>query len=71
MDVVAVLPRLRMLLFPVGAAYLWRDGRELTLIDTGTADRAREIENALGDGELRRIGITHGHEDHAGSAAEL
>jgi glyoxylase-like metal-dependent hydrolase (beta-lactamase superfamily II) len=71
MDVIDVLPRLRMPLFPVGAAYVWRDGRELTLIDTGTADRASEIERALGDGELRRIMITHWHEDHAGSAAEL
>ena len=71
MEVIEVLPQLRMLLFPVGAAYLWRDGRELTLIDTGTADRALDIEQALGDGELRRIVITHWHEDHAGSAAEL
>jgi glyoxylase-like metal-dependent hydrolase (beta-lactamase superfamily II) len=71
MDVIDVLPQLRMLLFPVGAAYLWRDGRELSLIDTGTADRAAEIETAFGDGELRRIVITHWHEDHAGSAAEL
>jgi glyoxylase-like metal-dependent hydrolase (beta-lactamase superfamily II) len=54
----------------VGAAYVWRDGRELTLIDTSTADRASEIERALGDGELRRIVISHWHGGHAGSAAE-
>jgi glyoxylase-like metal-dependent hydrolase (beta-lactamase superfamily II) len=70
MDVIEVLPRLRMLRFPVGAAYLWRDGHELTLIDTGTADCAAEIDEAL-DGELRRIVLTHWHEDHTGSAAEL
>ncbi|MEU6273318.1 MBL fold metallo-hydrolase [Streptomyces populi] len=70
MDVIEVLPRLRMLRFPVGSAYLWRDGSELTLIDAGTADRAAEIEEAL-DGELRRIVLTHWHEDHTGSAAEL
>ncbi|MFB7245639.1 MBL fold metallo-hydrolase [Streptomyces populi] len=70
MDVIEVLPRLRMLRFPVGSAYLWRDGSELTLIDTGTADRAAEIEEAL-DGGLRRIVLTHWHEDHTGSAAEL
>ncbi|WP_448316489.1 MBL fold metallo-hydrolase [Streptomyces sp. CO7] len=70
MDVIEVLPSLRMLRFPVGAAYLWRDGDELTLIDTGTADRAARIERAL-DGELRRIVLTHWHEDHTGSAAEL
>ncbi|MEY9871498.1 glyoxylase-like metal-dependent hydrolase (beta-lactamase superfamily II) [Streptacidiphilus sp. MAP12-33] len=70
MDVIEVLPGLRMLRFPVGSAYLWRDGSEVTLIDTGTADCAAQIEEAL-DGELRRIVLTHWHEDHTGSAAEL
>ncbi|MFF7649394.1 MBL fold metallo-hydrolase [Streptomyces sp. NPDC007983] len=70
MEVIEVLPSLRMLRFPVGAAYLWRDGDELTLIDTGTADCAAELEGAL-DGVLRRIVLTHWHEDHTGSAAEL
>lgn len=70
MDVVEVVPGLRMLRFPVGAAYLWRDGDELTLVDTGTADCAAKIEEVL-EGRLRRIVLTHWHEDHAGSAAEL
>ncbi|MFJ1755366.1 MBL fold metallo-hydrolase [Kitasatospora sp. NPDC088134] len=70
MDIIEVRPGLRMLRFPVGAAYLWRDGSELTLVDTGTADRAAEIEAVL-DGALRRIVLTHWHEDHTGSAAEL
>ncbi|MDH6115470.1 glyoxylase-like metal-dependent hydrolase (beta-lactamase superfamily II) [Kitasatospora sp. MAP12-15] len=70
MDVIEVRPRLHMLRFPVGTAYLWRDGDRLTLIDTGTADCATEIEEVL-EGELRRIVLTHWHEDHAGSAAEL
>ncbi|WAP60306.1 MBL fold metallo-hydrolase [Streptomyces sp. S465] len=70
MEIIEVLPALRMLRFPVGSAYLWQDGDELTLIDTGTADRAAEIEGAL-DGALRRIVLTHWHEDHTGSAAEL
>ncbi|MGW1134950.1 MBL fold metallo-hydrolase [Streptomyces griseoluteus] len=70
MDLIEVLPRLRMLRFPVGAAYLWRDGDELTLIDSGTAGAAAEIEEVL-DGGLRRIVLTHWHEDHTGSAADL
>ncbi|WP_354638252.1 MBL fold metallo-hydrolase [Kitasatospora camelliae] len=70
MEIIEVRPELRMLRFPVGAAYLWRDGDELTLIDTGAADRAADIEGAL-DGELRRIVLTHWHQDHTGSAAEL
>ncbi|MFD6028254.1 MBL fold metallo-hydrolase [Streptomyces griseoluteus] len=70
MDLIEVLPQLRMLPFPVGAAYLWRDGDELTLIDSGTAGAAAEIEEVL-DGGLRRIVLTHWHEDHTGSAADL
>lgn len=59
-----------MLRFRVGSAYLWRDGTELTLIDTGPADCAAQVEQAL-NGDLRRIVLTHWHPDHAGSAAEL
>ncbi|MFD1831281.1 MBL fold metallo-hydrolase [Streptomyces desertarenae] len=70
MEVIEVLPKLRMLRFPVGAAYLWQDDDGLTLVDTGAADGAEGIEAAL-DGELRRIVLTHWHEDHTGSAAEL
>lgn len=70
MDVIEVRPGLRMLRFRVGAAYVWQDGDELTLIDTGTADCAAQIEEAL-DGRLRRIVLTHWHEDHTGSAREL
>lgn len=44
------------------------DGDDLTLIDSGTADAAAEIEEVL-DGELWRIVLTHWHEDHTGSAA--
>lgn len=58
MDLIEVLPTLRMLRFPVGAAYLWRDGDDLTLIDSGTADAAAEIEEEL-DGGLRRIVLAH------------
>ncbi|GAP47798.1 metallo-beta-lactamase-like protein [Streptomyces azureus] len=38
MDVIELQPRLHLLRFPVGQAYLWRDGDdrgELTLIDAG------------------------------------
>ncbi|WP_435131519.1 MBL fold metallo-hydrolase [Actinacidiphila sp. bgisy144] len=70
MDVIEVLPSLCMLRFEVGAAYLWRDGDELTLIDTGAVGSAAPIDEVL-DGVLRRIVLTHWHEDHTGSAAEL
>ncbi|KQV08743.1 MULTISPECIES: MBL fold metallo-hydrolase [unclassified Kitasatospora] len=71
MKIIDVLPDLQMFHFEVGSAYLWRDGDELTLIDTGTADRAATIEAALDGRRLRRIVLTHFHEDHCGSAAEL
>ena len=64
MEVLDVVPRLRMLRFPVGAAYRWRDDDALTLIDTGPASPARSERlddlsltgDALCDGErLRRL----------------
>lgn len=70
MELIEVLPRLRMLRFPVGAAYLWRDGDDVTLVDTGTAHCGADIEEVL-EGRLLRIVLTHWHADHTGSAAEL
>ncbi|MFC9466646.1 MBL fold metallo-hydrolase [Streptomyces coelicoflavus] len=71
MDVVELLPRLRLLRFPVGQAYLWRDGDEVTLIDAGPAGSgARIAAYARAAGRVRRVVLTHFHEDHAGGAAE-
>ncbi|MFG2295770.1 MBL fold metallo-hydrolase [Streptomyces sp. NPDC048603] len=77
MDLVEVLPhRLHMLRFPIGQAYLWQDGGALTLIDSGNAESAAEIEGAirslgLGPERLERIVLTHCHRDHVGAAGEL
>jgi glyoxylase-like metal-dependent hydrolase (beta-lactamase superfamily II) len=75
-DVVDLLPNLRMLRFPVGQAYLWRDPDSLTLIDTGLAGSGPDITRAIiGFGltptNLDRVVLTHFHEDHAGAAAEV
>ncbi|MEU3725153.1 MBL fold metallo-hydrolase [Streptomyces sp. NPDC031705] len=77
MDLVEVIPeRLHMLRFPIGQAYLWRDGEALTLIDAGHAGSADSIEEAirslgLAPEGLERIVLTHCHRDHVGAAGEL
>ncbi|WP_395576938.1 MBL fold metallo-hydrolase [Streptomyces sp. BK79] len=72
MDVVELLPRLHLLRFPVGQAYLWRDGDDLTLVDAGPAGSgARVVASAGALGRVRRVVLTHFHEDHAGGAGEV
>lgn len=76
MDVVELLPRLHLLRFSVGQAYLWRDQDELTLIDAGTIGAGRAIADAVSalgraPADVRRIVLTHFHEDHVGGAGEL
>jgi glyoxylase-like metal-dependent hydrolase (beta-lactamase superfamily II) len=75
-NVIEVLPNLHLFRFPVGQAYLWRDDHELTLIDTGLAGFGAAISAAITDlgldpHDLTRIVITHFHQDHTGSLAEL
>ncbi len=65
-----------MLLLGFGQAYLWRDSDSLTLIDTGTAGSGADIAAAieslgLRKEDLHRVIVTHGHNDHYGSAAEV
>ncbi len=77
MDVTEVRPGLLyQFRFAVGQAYLWRDRDSLTLIDSGPPGQAGHIAAALGGlglslASLRQIILTHFHEDHAGSAADL
>jgi glyoxylase-like metal-dependent hydrolase (beta-lactamase superfamily II) len=80
MDLVEILPRLHMLRFPIGQAYLWRDGSgdaaELTLVDAGDAASVPAVEAGirslgLDPAALRRIVLTHCHGDHFGGAGEL
>lgn len=73
---VALSPQLHMFVFDVGQAYLWADDDGLTLIDTGVAGSAKVIEAAVhGLGydrrDIRRIVVTHAHDDHIGSVADV
>ena len=76
MDIVEVLPQLHLLRLPIGQAYLWRDGKSLTLIDTGLTGSGPDIADAVRSlghdtSDIARIVLTHFHQDHAGSAAEV
>lgn len=76
MEIVELVPRLHLVRLEFGQVYLWRDGDELTLIDAGIAGSGPAIADAtralgLGPSAIRRIVLTHGHEDHAGGAAEV
>lgn len=76
MDVIELAPRLHLLRFAVGNAYLWQDADGLTLIDSGVAGSGPLIAEAIRGlghqpGDLRRLVLTHFHGDHVGAAAEI
>ena len=80
-DLLRLAPPLYRLCIPGDRAYLlnsylWLDGDGVTLIDTGWADSAELIAEALavlGRRRLhvKRIVLTHFHEDHCGAAADI
>ncbi len=60
----------------VGRAFLYLEADKLTLIDTGLAGSAERIYGAIESigrkpEELRQIVVTHYHNDHIGSLAEV
>ncbi|WP_410670518.1 MBL fold metallo-hydrolase [Amycolatopsis sp. cmx-4-68] len=76
MESVEITPRLHLVRYAFGQAYLWLDDDGLTMVDAGIAGSASGTAAAIRAagrelGELRRVVLTHFHADHAGGAAEL
>jgi glyoxylase-like metal-dependent hydrolase (beta-lactamase superfamily II) len=76
MDIVPLLPGLHLIKPEFGQVYVWREGSELTLIDTGIPGSAEHIEAAFAElgyrpADLRRVVLTHWHGDHTGAAADV
>lgn len=75
-ETIRLLPRLHLLRFAVGQAYLWRDDEELTLVDAGLPGSGAQLADAitgigLRPGDVRRVVLTHFHGDHSGGAGEF
>ncbi|SHG47290.1 MBL fold metallo-hydrolase [Geodermatophilus nigrescens] len=76
MGVSEVVPGLHLLPLGISNAYLWRHDGGVTLVDTGPAGSAPAIAEALGAlglrrEDVRRVVLTHFHDDHVGSAAAV
>jgi glyoxylase-like metal-dependent hydrolase (beta-lactamase superfamily II) len=80
-DLLQIAPALYRLRIPGEGAhllnsYLWLDADGVTLVDTGWPHSAPLVERTLvalgrSRSDVRRIVLTHFHDDHAGSAAEI
>ena len=75
-DVIEVVPGLHLLRLGIANAYLWRDADGATLVDTGPPGSGPAVDAALRSlglrrEDVRRVVLTHFHDDHAGSAAEI
>ncbi|MEV7092246.1 MBL fold metallo-hydrolase [Amycolatopsis sp. NPDC051045] len=76
MELVEITPRLHLVRYAFGQAYLWQDDDGLTMVDAGIAGSAADTAAAIraagrAPEELCRVVLTHSHADHAGAAAEL
>lgn len=76
MTVQQLLPQLYFVKLGFPQVYIWQDGSELTLVDTGFPGSGPELAQAFAElglrrSDLRRVVLTHYHEDHAGGVADV
>lgn len=76
MAITELRPHLYRLILGRYQAYLWHDQHSSTLIDTGEVGSAATIAEdlatlGLAPHDLDRLVLTHFHDDHAGSAADV
>ncbi len=76
MDVIEVVPGLHLLRLGIANAYLWHDEDGATLVDTGPPGSGPVVTAVLRSlglrrEDVRRVVLTHFHDDHAGSAAAV
>jgi glyoxylase-like metal-dependent hydrolase (beta-lactamase superfamily II) len=75
-EFVEVVPSLYRLELDFVSAFLWCDPGELTLVDTGYEGSGPVVLDAIrglgrDPAELRRIILTHSHDDHTGGVADI
>jgi len=76
MSATRLTPQLHLLHLAGWQAYLWRDADGITLVDAGPAGSDGDLLAALDEigtkrSDIRRLVLTHFHEDHVGGAAEI
>lgn len=76
MELAELSPSLHLVRPAFGQIYVWQDGSKLGTVDTsvpGTEDDLADAFAQLGHrcSGLRRVVVTHGHADYAGSAAAV
>lgn len=75
-DVRELVPDLFLIRTGFPQVYLWRDGSEVTMIDAGFPGDEPALAAAFSElgtptAALRRLVLTHHHEDHTGAAADV
>lgn len=76
MEITQLGAQLHLIRLVIGQVYVWQDGTQLTMVDTGIPGSQDDLAAAFAElgfrrRDLRRVVLTHAHDDHAGSAAAI